>query len=105
MPGTEPDPGECTISFILHVHEFMKYVLSTYCMPSLEGSMFISQEFIGNSLAVQWLGLGTSTVATQGGSPVRELRSHKPHSTAKKKKVLMNLLSAKQRDGGRHSNS
>ena len=48
------------------MHEFMKYVLSTYCMPSLEGSMFISQEFVGNSLAVLWLGLGTSTVATQG---------------------------------------
>ena len=53
-------------SFILHMHEFMKCVLSTYCMPSLEGSMFISQEFIGNSLPVQWLGLGTFTEATQG---------------------------------------
>ena len=43
---------------------------------------------MGNSLAVQWLGLGTFTTLGPGGrSLVRELRSCKPRGgTAKKKK-------------------
>ena len=38
----------------------------------------------GNSLAVQWLGLGTLTVVAWVQSLVRELRSHKLHGVAKK---------------------
>ena len=41
---------------------------------------------IGNSLAVQWLGLGTSTAVAQVQSQVGELRSHKLCGAAKKKK-------------------
>ena len=41
---------------------------------------------LGNSLAVQWLGLSTFTAWAWVRSLVGELRSHKPHSTAKKKK-------------------
>ena len=39
-----------------------------------------------NSLAAQWLGLSTFSAVTQVSSLVRELRSHKPHGEAKKKK-------------------
>ena len=38
---------------------------------------------IGNSLVVQWLGLGIFTAVAQVQSLVRELRSHKPHSQNK----------------------
>ena len=41
---------------------------------------------LGNSLVVQWLGYGTFTVVAQVQSLVEELRSHKPHTAAKKKK-------------------
>ena len=40
----------------------------------------------GNSLAVQWLGLGAVTAGPGVQSLVRELRSRKPCSSAKKKK-------------------
>ena len=40
---------------------------------------------VGSSLAVQWLGLGAVTVRARVQPLVGELRSHKPHSTAKKK--------------------
>ena len=36
------------------------------------------EKLLGNSLAFQWLGLGTFTVRAQVLSLVRELRSHKP---------------------------
>ena len=39
----------------------------------------------GNSLAVQWLGLGAFTAVAQVQSLVRELRSCKPPNAAKKK--------------------
>ena len=45
--------------------------------------------FIGNSLAVQWLGLVTFTAGAQVQSLVGELRSHKLHRVAKKKKCLL----------------
>ena len=45
-----------------------------------------SKEDVGNSLAVQWLGLGAFSAGTQVRSLVGELKSHKPHSVAKKKK-------------------
>ena len=35
---------------------------------------------------VQWLGLHAFTVEGPGSTPVRELRSHKPHGMAKKRK-------------------
>ena len=41
---------------------------------------------VGNSLVVQWLGLGTFTARAQVRSLVRELKSCKPCSAAKKKK-------------------
>ena len=39
----------------------------------------------GNSLAVQWLGLGAFTEVARVQCLVGELRSHKPHGVAKKK--------------------
>ena len=42
---------------------------------------------LGNSLAVQWLGLGTFTAGAQVQSLVRELRFHKLCSLKKKKKI------------------
>lgn len=39
-----------------------------------------------NSLAVPRLGLGILTVRSWVQSPVRELRSHRPHRVVKKKK-------------------
>ena len=40
----------------------------------------------GNSLAVQWLGLGTFTARAQVRSLFRELRSRKPSGAAKEKR-------------------
>ena len=42
---------------------------------------------VGNSPAVQWLGLGTFTATTQVQSMVRELRSYKPRSTVKQTRI------------------
>ena len=42
----------------------------------------------GNSLAVQWLGLGAFTARAQVQSLVEELRSHKPPGQERKKKVV-----------------
>ena len=47
----------------------------------------LKQRTLGNSLAVQWLGLGAFTAVAQVQSLVRELRSRKPHSTAKNKQT------------------
>ena len=47
---------------------------------------------LGNSLVVQWLGLCALTAGAQVQSLVEELRSHKPHSRAKKKKKKKNVL-------------
>ena len=44
---------------------------------------------MGTSLAVQWLGLCTSTTGTQVRSLVSELRSHMLSGTAKKKKKIV----------------
>ena len=41
---------------------------------------------LGNSLAVQWLGLSAFTAGARVQSLVRELRSHQPHGEAKKRK-------------------
>ena len=38
-----------------------------------------------NCLAVQWLGLGAFTAGAQVQSLVRDLRSHRPHITVKKR--------------------
>ena len=46
----------------------------------------------GNSLAVQSLGLSTFTMVALVQSLVRELRSHKPCSVAKKKKKIIYIL-------------
>ena len=48
-------------------------------------SVFKSQS-MGNSLAVQWLGLGAFTAGAQVQSLLGELRSCKPRSAAKKKR-------------------
>ena len=39
---------------------------------------------MGNSLVVQWLGLGAPTARARVRSLVGELRSYKPHGEAKK---------------------
>ena len=44
--------------------------------------------FVGNSLAVQWLGLSAFTCGARVPSLLGELRSCKPCGTAKKKKKL-----------------
>ena len=45
----------------------------------------------GNSLIVQWLGLGAPIPVAQVQSLVRELRSCKPHGTAKKGNIIKML--------------
>ena len=45
---------------------------------------WIKKMWYGNSLAVQWLGLLAFIARAQVRFLVRELRSHKPHRTAKK---------------------
>ena len=45
---------------------------------------------LGDSLAVQWLGLSTLTaLAAQVQALVRKLRSHKAHGVVKKKKSFL----------------
>ena len=51
----------------------------------------IKKKSVGNSLAVQWLGLHTFTAGGLGSIPGQEtIRSCKPHSVAKKKKKKVN---------------
>ena len=45
-----------------------------------------------SSLAVQWLGLGTSTAVARIQSLGRELRSHKLRGMAKKEKFKKEIL-------------
>ena len=42
---------------------------------------------LGNSLVVQWLGLGAFTARARVQSLVRELRYHELHNAAKKRNV------------------
>ena len=46
----------------------------------------------GSSLVVQWLGFGAFTAVARVQSLVRELRSCKQHSAAKKKKTKKNYI-------------
>ena len=57
---------------------------------SLENTYRYMKHKWGNSLAVQWLGLGDFTAKVRVQSLVGELRSQKPRSTAKKKKTSQN---------------
>ena len=69
-----------------------------YFSSSIISSMFISQYssvkkiFLGNSLAVQCLGLHAFTAMARVHFLVRELKSCKPRSVAKKKKKKKDLL-------------
>ena len=56
---------------------------------------------LGNSLVVQWLGLGAFTIESWVQSLVRELISGKPCGTDKKKKILqaVGALSTFRRHG------
>ena len=61
--------------------------LSTTCVSSLEKCLFRFFAHLGNSLAVQWLGLGTFIAGWAWvWSLVREPRSHMMCSAGKKKK-------------------
>ena len=51
-------------------------------------------EGLGNSLAIQWLGLFASTAGGTNLIPDQELRSHMPRGMAKKKKVSAGLISS-----------
>ena len=53
--------------------------------------------FLGNSLVVQWLGLGAFTAVAQVQSLIGELKSHKPCGMAKKKKKKCFLKSSWRR--------
>ena len=55
--------------------------------------MILKEIFIGNSLAVQWLGLWAFTAKGPGSVPGwwTILRSHKPHSTEKEKKIITDI--------------
>ena len=62
--------------------------LSTTCVSSLEKCLFRFFAHLGNSLAVQWLGLGTFIAGWAWvWSLVREPRSHMMCSAGKKKKT------------------
>ena len=62
-----------------------------YLWLSLYGRITTNLKISGNSLAVQWLGLGAFTAGVQVQSLIRELRSRKPHHVAKKKKKKKNF--------------
>ena len=55
--------------------------------------MFLNELIIkrGNSLVVQWLGLGDFTAGTQVQSLAGELKSYKLCDVSKKKKIIKNL--------------
>ena len=59
-------------------------VLNSSCM-SKSTEELLQNSPLGNSLEVQWLGLGALTAVAQVQSLVGELRSCKPHGVAKKK--------------------
>ena len=61
-------------------------------MPSDSTNDDIILKSIGNSLAIQWLRLGTFTTMAKVQSLVRGLRSHKPHEAAKKESIQYTLL-------------
>ena len=48
----------------------------------------LKHSYCGDSLAVQWLGLSSFPAGAQVPSLVKELRSRKPLSVAKKEKVI-----------------
>ena len=58
-------------------------VLNSSCM-SKSTEELLKNSPLGNSLEVQWLGLGAFTAVAQVQSLVGELRSCKPHGVAKK---------------------
>ena len=62
----------------------LKY-LKSICYASFSFHYFSLKNVTGNSLAVQWLGLGAFTAGARVGSLVREVRSCKPPSAGKKK--------------------
>ena len=66
-------------------------LLVKFQLPSLIvlGSAGLEVFIPGNSLAVQWLGLGTFTAMARIQSLFGELRSHKLPSAAKKKKFSL----------------
>ena len=66
--------------------QFLKIYFSS--KSSKFGSIHLMRKEVlsGNSLAVQWLGLGAFSAEARVQSPVGELRSHKQHCAAKKKK-------------------
>ena len=55
--------------------------------------MVCRNSVLGNSLTVQWLGLGIFTTMAWVQSLVGELRSHEPHGVAEKKKERNSALS------------
>ena len=58
--------------------------MSSNTFNSYVGILFCEKSIAGSSLAVQWLGLGTFTAVVHYLDG--ELRSHKLHGAAKKKK-------------------
>ena len=67
----------------------MSYTLN---LQAVKCQLYLNETTIlVNSLGVKWLGLSAFTAVAQVQSLVGELRSHKPHSTAKKKKKSNSL--------------
>ena len=81
----------CTSSACAWVVQFsfggrsVKHILTSNPGCVLQSNITIKSWYLGNFLAVQWLGLHTFT-AKGLGLISDKLRSHKLHSTAKKKK-------------------
>ena len=66
-------------------------VLNSSCM-SKSTEELLQNSPLGNSLEVQWLGLGALTAVAQVQSLVGELRSCKPHGVAKKNPKTKTVL-------------
>ena len=50
--------------------------------------VFLEKEVLGSPLVVLWSGFGVFTAMAQVQSVAGELRSHRPHSTAKRSSVV-----------------
>ena len=81
----------------LNASPFYKLLLSgnmSFAIKQQENIIIVKKYIVGNSLVVQWLGLGAFTAMARVRSLVGELRSCRPRGVAKKinKKKIKNSI-------------
>ena len=71
------------------LYSCFQFLATTVLVPTMGQLLcyvlYLKYSSLGNSLAVQWLGLGAFTARARVQSLVRKRRSHKPRGVAKKK--------------------